>query len=242
LTKHRWLRSFETRPLQDLFPARPKHPELMDVRVSAAIVLRVDFNSNWDCTLVQLARTPPATGGCSMNATATISLADTQRIRALEHANEVRVARAKLKRSVAFGELDAAEVILHCSWEAHSMTVGELLMSQRRWGANRCRKILVLLSMSERKTIGSMTDRQRRQLAALLTPRRCLGSAGAPRESPGAGEQLGDRFVDVVGEHVHVRQCLRVGVDTEAGLVVDCGHADRNRVVVGQRHDRVGGA
>jgi hypothetical protein len=105
-----------------------------------------------------------------MNATATIVPACPQYMRALERANKVRVARAELKRRVAFGEVDVAEVILCCPWEARSMAVDELLMSQRRWGVRRCRKILAVLPISEKKSIGSMTDRQRRQLAALLPP------------------------------------------------------------------------
>jgi hypothetical protein len=69
---------------------------------------------------------------------------------------------------VAFGKIDVAEVILYCPWEAHGMAVADLLMSQRRWGQTRCRKCLARLPMSEKKTIGSMTDRQRRALAAML--------------------------------------------------------------------------
>ena len=104
-----------------------------------------------------------------MDATATIAPARPQNMRALARANEVRLARAELKRRVAFGKVDVAEVILHCPWEAHSMAVAELLISQRRWGQTRCRKLLAQLPMSENKTVGSMTDRQRRALAAMLT-------------------------------------------------------------------------
>jgi hypothetical protein len=89
-------------------------------------------------------------------------------MRALERANKVRLARAELKRKVSMEALDAAEVILECPWEAHSMAVADLLMSQRRWGQTRCRKFLAQIPMSEKKTIGSMTDRQRRTLAAML--------------------------------------------------------------------------
>jgi hypothetical protein len=103
-----------------------------------------------------------------MNATATIAPTPPQYMRALERANEVRLARAELKRRVAIGEIDVAEVILECPWEAHSMAVVDLLMSQRRWGQTRCRKFLAQLPMSEKKTIGSMTDRQRHTLAAML--------------------------------------------------------------------------
>jgi hypothetical protein len=108
-----------------------------------------------------------------MNATATVTPADRtvgpQYMRALERANKVRLARAELKRRVALGEIDVAAVILECPWETQSMAVADLLMSQRRWGQTRCRKFLTQISMSEKKTVGSMTDRQRRTLAAMLT-------------------------------------------------------------------------
>lgn len=48
------------------------------------------------------------------------------------------------------------------------MAVADLLMSQRRWGHTRCRKFLSQIPMSEQKTIGSMTERQRHTLAAML--------------------------------------------------------------------------
>jgi hypothetical protein len=93
-------------------------------------------------------------------------------MRALERANQVRLARADLKRRVAVDEVAVAEVILDCPWEAESMAVGDLLMSQRRWGQTRCRKFLAQVPMSEKKTIGSMTERQRRTLASMLTASR----------------------------------------------------------------------
>ena len=92
-------------------------------------------------------------------------------MRALERANKVRLARAELKRRVADGELKVSEVILDCPWEAESMAVADLLMSQRRWGQTRCRKFLAQLPMSEKKTVGSMTDRQRQTLASMLDHR-----------------------------------------------------------------------
>ena len=104
-----------------------------------------------------------------MNATATVAPAGPQYMRALERANKVRLARAELKRRVALGETGVAAVILDCPWEAHSMAVADLLMSQRRWGQTRCHKLLARLPMSEQKTVGSMTDRQRHALAAMLS-------------------------------------------------------------------------
>ena len=107
-----------------------------------------------------------------------------QHLRALERANEVRLARAELKRRVSCGEISAADVILESPWEAGSMTVADLLMSQRRWGITRCRKVLAQIPVSETKTIGSLTDRQRRALAALLAP------AGASERSPDVDAHL----------------------------------------------------
>lgn len=91
-----------------------------------------------------------------------------QHMRALQRANRVRLARAELKRRIAEGELTAADVILASPWEAESMTVADVLMSQRRWGGTRCRKFLAMFQISEAKTVGSLTERQRVALAAQL--------------------------------------------------------------------------
>ena len=91
-----------------------------------------------------------------------------QHMQALAQANKVRLARAELKRQVGDGELSVADVVLECPWEAESMAIADLLMSQHRWGRTRCRRFLGSVSMNETKTIGSMTDRQRRELAARL--------------------------------------------------------------------------
>jgi hypothetical protein len=104
-----------------------------------------------------------------------------QHMQALERANAVRLARAELKRRVAEGELSAAEVVVEVPWEASSMTISELLTSQRRWGHTRCRKFLQSIPMSEHKTIGSMTDRQRSAVARQL-------QAGSQGDAARSGE------------------------------------------------------
>ena len=91
-----------------------------------------------------------------------------QHMQALQHANKVRLARAELKRKIGSGVLTVGEVILTCPWEAESMTIAELLTSQSRWGTTRASKFLATIGMPETKTLVSMTDRQRRLLAALV--------------------------------------------------------------------------
>lgn len=91
-----------------------------------------------------------------------------QHLMALEHANRVRLARAELKRRVADGQLSAAEVVLSCPWQAHSMPISSLLLSQKRWGRERCRRILLSIGVAENKPVGSLTERQRIALANAL--------------------------------------------------------------------------
>jgi hypothetical protein len=104
-----------------------------------------------------------------MGNTATVSAGQEQHLRALEYANRVRLARARLKRKIAAGELPAAEVILSCPWQAHTMKISDLLMAQKRWGRTRCRRLLMSHGVPENKEIGTLTERQRLALAAVLT-------------------------------------------------------------------------
>jgi len=103
-----------------------------------------------------------------------------QHMRALKHANRVRLARAELKRRIAGQEVLAAEVVLNCPWEASSMEISDVLMAQRRWGRARCRRILLSLGVPENKQVGTLTVRQRQALAALLTVK--TGSSPLIRE------------------------------------------------------------
>ena len=102
-----------------------------------------------------------------------------QHMRALERANLVRLARAELKRAIARGEADASEVVRECPWETESMTIAELLTSQRRWGRTRARKFLLPLSLNENKQLGTLTSRQRQLLSAELASRSSSGGREA---------------------------------------------------------------
>ena len=90
------------------------------------------------------------------------------RLLALERANDIRRARAQLKRRIAVGHLSAAQVILECPPEARRWPVAGLLACQRHWGSTTCSKFLARNQISEAKRIGELTERQRRLLAAQL--------------------------------------------------------------------------
>ena len=107
-----------------------------------------------------------------MGDTALLDHGQDQHLRALQHANRVRLARAGMKRLIATGDLAVADIVLSCPWQADSMEVGDLLMSQKRWGLARCRRLLVSIGVPENKAVGKLTERQRLALARALEARK----------------------------------------------------------------------
>jgi hypothetical protein len=91
-----------------------------------------------------------------------------QHMTALKLANEVRVARADLKRRVRTNEQSAADVVLTNPPAAQSMTVASLLVCQRGWGSEKARRFLKTFSMSESRTVGSLVERERQAVASRL--------------------------------------------------------------------------
>ncbi|MGZ4201469.1 MAG: hypothetical protein ACXVRH_05365 [Thermoleophilaceae bacterium] len=124
-----------------------------------------------------------------------------QHLRALQHANKVRLARAELKRQIAEQQISVIEVIARCPWQAGSMAISDLLMSQRRWGRARCRRLLVSLGIPENKQISTFTERQRSALVAVLSAR-----TGQPRPEGGASEPCD--HVEVRGPHSSGRTAM----------------------------------
>ena len=106
-----------------------------------------------------------------------------QRFEALHRANRVRLARAELKQRIRTGVVAAAEVILECPWQAENMSVSDVLMSQKRWGETRCRRLLVSVGIPEDKKVGSLTERQRAALVTTLGGRMPDGT-GPPAKRP----------------------------------------------------------
>ena len=112
-----------------------------------------------------------------MEAASTVAPAMPQHMRALAHANRVRLKRAAVKRAIAGGDIEAAEVVRSCPLEVSTMTVGELLRSQRRWGRTRVRKFLFSLALNENREVGRLTERQRSVLAGELEAKILRGQA-----------------------------------------------------------------
>jgi hypothetical protein len=103
-----------------------------------------------------------------MEAASTMPAIAPQHMQALAHANRVRLARAELKRAIYAGRIMAADVVRRCPWEIETMTLAELLRSQRRWGRTRVRKLLASLQLRETRRVGQLTERERNLLATAL--------------------------------------------------------------------------
>jgi hypothetical protein len=140
---------------------------------------------------------------------AVLIVGEPQYMTALAKANRVRLARAALKHQVAEGRspasvlraLGTGEAVEYMpgSYDAaqrravagepmrlgldevvKTMEIADLLGAQDRWGRSRVRRFLASLPMTETKTVGMMTKRQRDEIAQRLAP---LRAADAEREA-----------------------------------------------------------
>lgn len=107
-----------------------------------------------------------------------------QQLEALDRAHQVRGARAQLKRRIESGDMAVPQVLVACPSHAASMSISDLLMSQRWWGRTRSRRLLLSIGVPERKPVGQLTERQRTEMAALLTLRARLANPRARAVPP----------------------------------------------------------
>lgn len=94
-----------------------------------------------------------------------------QRLVALERANEIRYARAALKRALRDGDIRGWEVVADTHPDYLTMRVYDLLVALPKFGQVKARKLLVQLRISHVKTLGGLSDRQRCELVDALRRR-----------------------------------------------------------------------
>lgn len=87
---------------------------------------------------------------------------------ALARANEVRLARAQLKRELAAGTIDLAQVLSAPPASAVRAKVQELLLAVPRIGPARAQRALARCRIAETKTLAGLSDRQRAELIEFL--------------------------------------------------------------------------
>jgi len=91
-----------------------------------------------------------------------------QRLRALEQANEVRTARAKLKKELASGKIELVQILADPPACVRTARVREVLLAVPKIGSVRVGRILAQCGIAHSKTLGGLTDRQRGELIDLF--------------------------------------------------------------------------
>ena len=89
-----------------------------------------------------------------------------QRLEALRKANEIRVGRAQLKKELATGAVRIEEILVRLPDCARTERVSVLLLAVPKYGRVRVSRLLTRVRISDSKTMGGLSDRQRAELIA----------------------------------------------------------------------------
>ena len=92
----------------------------------------------------------------------------TQRLDALERANEVRTKRAALKRDLKGGRRSIHELLMDPPAYIETAKVFDMLLAVPKYGRVKTNKVLTTCRISPSKTIGGLSQRQRDELVSLL--------------------------------------------------------------------------
>jgi hypothetical protein len=91
-----------------------------------------------------------------------------QRIDALRQANEVRIGRARLKKEIAAGKAQLEQVLAHPPECVTTAKVYDLLLAVPKIGPATASRILGRCRIAQAKTVGGLSERQRRELIDAL--------------------------------------------------------------------------
>ena len=91
-----------------------------------------------------------------------------QRMEALKRANHIRVRRAQLKRDLKAGRVRIHDVIAEPPDEILTAKVYDVLMAVPRLGRVKSTRLLTQCRISQSKTVGGLSERQRAELIGLF--------------------------------------------------------------------------
>ena len=89
-------------------------------------------------------------------------------MRALQHANEIRSGRARLKNELALGKAQIEEIIAQPPEPAKTAKVYDLLLALPKIGPAKATRCLTHCRIAHQKTVGGLSERQRHDLIGLL--------------------------------------------------------------------------
>jgi hypothetical protein len=91
-----------------------------------------------------------------------------QRMEALKRANDIRTARAKLKKDLKAGRSNIHGILLDPPEYVMTAKVFDMLLAVPKYGRVKTNRILNQCRISPSKTIGGLSERQRTELVSLL--------------------------------------------------------------------------
>ena len=94
-----------------------------------------------------------------------------QRMEALQRANMVRVERAQLKRDLKAAHVRIVDVLLGAPEYVLTAKVFDLLLALPKFGRVKATRCLNQCRISQSKTVGGLSERQRDELIELLRAR-----------------------------------------------------------------------
>jgi hypothetical protein len=91
-----------------------------------------------------------------------------QRMDALRRANEIRVRRAQLKKDLKNGRARIEDILHNPPGYVETAKVFDMLMAVPKFGRVKAARFLNQCRISQSKTVGGLSDRQRAELVGLL--------------------------------------------------------------------------
>ena len=91
-----------------------------------------------------------------------------QRMDALKRANDVRVRRARLKKDLKDGNVQIEEILSNPPEYVETAKVFDMLMAVPKFGRVKAGRFLNQCRISQSKTVGGLSERQRAELVGLF--------------------------------------------------------------------------
>jgi S13-like H2TH domain len=91
-----------------------------------------------------------------------------QRMEALQRANDIRVRRAKLKKDLKVGRVHIEEILSAPPEYVLTAKVFDMLMAVPKFGRVKAARFLNQCRISQSKTVGGLSERQRAELIGLF--------------------------------------------------------------------------
>ena len=91
-----------------------------------------------------------------------------QRMEALKRANDIRVKRAQLKKDLKLGRVEIEQILNAPPEFVETAKVFDMLMAVPKFGRVKATRFLTACRISQSKTVGGLSERQRAELIGLF--------------------------------------------------------------------------